>query len=181
MVSRASGKSQCRAISSQPCWSCYIMLHHVDQMIIPLPSDAIRCHQMPSDAIRVHTSLILCRGTPVNRRGKDSRLSPRMRWCLRLCHLCRLGRSLPAHARKKKTYPVIRILTWVPVELMTVGFRDWYAVNAVRNHQNSHYAICQSAILCDQVTMDYIQDFSGHRHQNHEEIKRKVDDFEVTS
>ena len=29
--------------------------------------------------------------------------------------------------------------------------------------------------------MDYIQDFSGHRHQNHEEIKRKVDDFEVTS
>mmetsp|Transcript_57547 Transcript_57547/g.117156 ORF Transcript_57547/g.117156 Transcript_57547/m.117156 type:complete len:103 (+) Transcript_57547:437-745(+) len=28
--------------------------------------------------------------------------------------------------------------------------------------------------------MDYIQDFSGHRHQNHEEIKRKVDDFEVT-
>ena len=161
-----------------------VMLHHVTScwpndhpFAIRLPSDAIRCHQMPSGSIRVSSSAEEHRWTA----------AVRTRGCPQGCggvYVCVIFVVLAArfpHTQEKKTYPVIRILTWVPVELMTVGFRDWYAVNAVRNHQNSHYAICQSAILCDQVTMDYIQDFSGHRHQNHEEIKRKVDDFEVTS
>ena len=133
------------------------------------------CHQMPSGSIRVSSSAEEHRWTA----------AVKTRGCPQGCggvYVCVIFVVLAARfPHTKKTYPVIRILTWVPVELMTVGFRDWYAVNAVRNHQNSHYAICQSAILCDQVTMDYIQDFSGHRHQNHEEIKRKVDDFEVTS